>query len=579
MMKARCLHQNWRSNPVASIDSTLLPFTNEDWQVQQGLASVVLISAGGTQNCDFALAGQMAVTEKLRQNPQLMARLAALQRPLSRTRVLRLPKGGHDLQEHSYHRYNRHLIYIPLLLPPEALFYVDGQAVALQTGQACLVAGRQPQQLVNPTDAECVLLVCETRQVNPETDAPLLEAFQFEMPSPEAMQALFVPILASLAASALEPTLANRLQLQLSAILQDWASVFARFGNDKAGELSYQDVLLDFSALMNGKLPHLTDAAKQAVAVIESVLKTSNQPTRKRHFSRYFFAAQQPLPAPEQCPQFEKPIFIVSAPRAGSTLLFETLAKFPSIWTISEESHELIEDIPELHPSAQNFNSNRLGRELATLPVVEQLKSRFVRQLRDREGRVYTKLAAGAAPKSLRFLEKTPKNALRIPFLKAAFPDALFVYLYREPEGNISSLLEGWRSLRFVAYRNLPDWVHRQWSFFLPEGWRDLHSAPLVDIAAHQWRFCNDTIIADLMAIPRQDWCRISYSDLVQDPQATLAQVAHFAELDKDRGIQDLLANALPVSKLTLSQPGSNKWHKYAEEISSVLAVDIGVPQ
>ena len=43
-----------------------------------------------------------------------------------------------------------------------------------------------------------------------------------------------------------------------------------------------------------------------------------------------------------QLPEFDRPIFILSAPRAGSTLLFETLSQFPDIWTIGRESHDII---------------------------------------------------------------------------------------------------------------------------------------------------------------------------------------------------------------------------------------------
>ncbi|NOS87366.1 MAG: sulfotransferase [Methylococcaceae bacterium] len=384
------------------------------------------------------------------------------------------------------------------------------------------------------------------------------------------MVQLLAVIATALAESSLNAEVSARLQQQLTAVADTWAAVFARFGQDRAGELSYQDVISDFSLLMNGKATHLDTVAQHAMGVIESVLKIHNQAKPKRHFSRYFFAAQQPLPSQEQCPRFEKPIFIISAPRAGSTLLFETLAQFPDVWTIGEESHELIEDIPSLHPAAQGYRSNRLTEAQATAEVVTELQQRFVRQLRKRTGESYLKLAPEQQPQSLRFLEKTPKNALRIPFLKAAFPDALFVYLYRQPEENISSLLEGWRSLRFVAYRNLPDWAHRQWSFFLPEGWQALHSAPLVTIAAHQWHYCNDTIARDLQNLPTSDWCQVAYTDLVENPQATLMDIAHFLELDKDKDIQALLAQSLPVSKLTVSRPAANKWRKYAAEISTI---------
>ena len=48
---------------------------------------------------------------------------------------------------------------------------------------------------------------------------------------------------------------------------------------------------------------------------------------------------------------FERPVFIMSAPRSGSTLLFETLQRAPALYTIGSESHRLIESIPTLATS------------------------------------------------------------------------------------------------------------------------------------------------------------------------------------------------------------------------------------
>ncbi len=133
-----------------------------------------------------------------------------------------------------------------------------------------------------------------------------------------------------------------------------------------------------------------------------------------------------------QPPRLVQPLIIVSAPRAGSTLLFETLAHFPALWTIGEESHELIEGIPALHPAAHGYASNRLTTADATPAVSSLLHDRFARQLQDRQGRQLIDLPAIEQPTQVRLLEKTPKNALRIPFLRALFPDARFLFLYRD---------------------------------------------------------------------------------------------------------------------------------------------------
>ena len=103
--------------------------------------------------------------------------------------------------------------------------------------------------------------------------------------------------------------------------------------------------------------------------------------------------AAQPAPA-RPCeatagrdPLFDRPVFIVSPPRSGSTLLFETLARAPRLFTIGDESHQLIEGVPQLSPESRGFESNRLLAEDATPAVAETLRRRFYEALRDREGR------------------------------------------------------------------------------------------------------------------------------------------------------------------------------------------------
>jgi hypothetical protein len=268
---------------------------------------------------------------------------------------------------------------------------------------------------------------------------------------------------------------------------------------------------------------------------------------------------------------FDRPLFIVSAPRAGSTLLFETLSQFPALWTIGEESHEVIEGIPELHPAAHGYHSNRLTAVAVSPPVIALLRERFTRQLQDRAGQLYVDLPAAQRPPTVRFLEKTPKNALRIPFLKAVFPSARFLYLYREPQENISSLIEGWRSRRFIGYRPLPGWPYQEWSFLLVPGWERLSNSSIAEIAAYQWQTANQTIVNDLLVLLSSDWHLIRYTDLVRRPKQTVEQIAQFAGLSWDQQAERAISRALPVSSMTVSAPDPNKWRKNEWQLAQIL--------
>jgi hypothetical protein len=262
---------------------------------------------------------------------------------------------------------------------------------------------------------------------------------------------------------------------------------------------------------------------------------------------------------------FDRPVIIVAAPRSGSTLLFETLSRAESLWTIGDESHAAIEHIDKLNPATRQCASNRLESGDADPATVQHLRQVFYERLRDREGR-----AAAGGPVPPRFLEKTPKNALRIPFLNEVFPDALYIYLYRDPRENLSSMMEAWRSSHFVTYANLPDWPGR-WSLLLPPGYGSLRGSSLEDIVAFQWRSANETILDDLATFPGDRWTAVSYAELVADPTATISRLCGFADIPFDERLRAYCGAGLALSRYTKSTPETGKWRANEAGINRVI--------
>jgi LPS sulfotransferase NodH len=271
-----------------------------------------------------------------------------------------------------------------------------------------------------------------------------------------------------------------------------------------------------------------------------------------------------PEPEPHKPPVLERPVVILSAPRAGSTLLFETLAQAAGVYTIGGESHQLIESIAALRPGRGVVNSNRLTRRDATSAIVAELRQRFSSRVRDRDGR---EPASGAA---IRLLEKTPKNALRVPFLLEVFPDAQFIFLHREPRANLSSMMEAWRAKGWVTYRQLPGWPG-PWSLLLPPGYERLQGKPLEDVVAFQWRVANETILDDLADLARERWTSLRYEDLLRDPKAEIGKLLEFIGLEMDPRLEAYLSKPLPPSRYTQTKPDPEKWKKNAGEIERVI--------
>ena len=256
-----------------------------------------------------------------------------------------------------------------------------------------------------------------------------------------------------------------------------------------------------------------------------------------------------------------RPIFIVSTPRSGSTLLFETMVAAPSLFSTGRESHARIERVANFHPGKRGWTSNRLTAEDAATDAVETMAELFYTGLHDRDG--------APATGNVRMLEKTPKNALRVPFFAKAWPDALFVYLYREVRQTLASMMEAWESGHFRTYPMLPGWTGYSWSLLLVPGWRDLIGRPLQEIAAHQWATTTNLLLDDLEALPRDRVRAIRHADIVAAPQSSIEDLARSLDIGWDRD----LAGELPPSTMTVSKPDPDKWKKREGSIAAVMPI------
>lgn len=266
---------------------------------------------------------------------------------------------------------------------------------------------------------------------------------------------------------------------------------------------------------------------------------------------------------------FDRPVIILAAPRSGSTLLFETLSECADAWTIGGESHRVIESLSALNPGSGMIGSNRLTAEHATDELVNFMRRRFARLLRDRDG---VEFFSNQHLTRLRFLEKTPKNSLRIPFLDRIFPGALYIHLFRDVRANLSSMMEAWRSGNWRTYPKLAGWSGPPWSLLLPPGWSDMNGKSLAEICAFQWRSANQMILDDLKGLGRDRWATVSYESLLNDPHTTIERLCSFAGLEIDERMRNRLSAPLPLSRFTQTSPSSDKWRKNETEILSVLA-------
>jgi len=361
------------------------------------------------------------------------------------------------------------------------------------------------------------------------------------------------------------------------AFIREWRALWSLHADGLGGWTYYSRLRDDVSAEIL-KLPEVlrlnsNGASAREVLNARVLIYSFNPPQRKSviDIDRTERSDWKPVAAPIKSParqnsvvSLHRPLFIIAAPRSGSTLLFETLAKAPNIYTLGGEGHEWIEGLQQLRPFQSGQDSNRLLREHAVPEVRQLMLESLSTQLRDRDGRLLPESA------TIRMLEKTPKNALRIPFLSALFPDARFVFLWRDPQENIGSIIDAWRSGGWITYPQLPGWPG-PWSLLLPPGWQTLKDAPLEQVATYQWRITNEVAIDDLSRIDGERWIAVRYSDLVANPRAAISRIMQFAELESDDVLGAALEQPLPLSRHTLTPPARDKWKVHEVALQPLL--------
>jgi hypothetical protein len=246
--------------------------------------------------------------------------------------------------------------------------------------------------------------------------------------------------------------------------------------------------------------------------------------------------------------EFERPVFIMGSPRSGTSTLFRLLRSSAELGSLGREGYAIWSKFH--HPRATGWHSEAVGAG-----QVRWGERRFVN--------AYFR----AHVQQNRFVEKTPPNIFRVPHLLDLFPDAYFLEIRRDPCDVINSHIKGWRHpWRFVGYfvpekLEIPGYpLRRHWRFSLIEGWRELRSSPIHEIAFAQWAACVRALAEARGLVDPRRWACVYLEDLVADPRRTMDRICEHIEIaatDELRLMAEQLARE-PVNALT--GPARHKW-------------------
>lgn len=257
-----------------------------------------------------------------------------------------------------------------------------------------------------------------------------------------------------------------------------------------------------------------------------------------------------------------QPIFLLSLPRSGSTLVQRVLASTDQIATAPEPWFLLpqVYALRERGVEAEyvQVSSARAIREFAErLPGgIDDYRAAvgdFARQLYDR---------AGGVDDRRYFLDKTPRYHLIVDDLFELFPDARFIFLWRNPLAVVASIVQTWARGR---------WAVDRWHVDLFDG---------VDNLTTGFRAHEDVALGvrfeDLVANPLAAWPPMfAYLDLPFDPStlSSFAELRLEGRMGDPTGVEryrELSTEPLDKWKRTLRSPIRKRWaHDYLRWIGA----------
>lgn len=292
-------------------------------------------------------------------------------------------------------------------------------------------------------------------------------------------------------------------------------------------------------------------------------LRTNFNPGPRDALNRVLLRTRQAahLPAYLSGRALDRPIFIIGAPRSGTSLLYSILRASSELAHWPGEAHEVWE--ADYHPALRGWSSNALGPEDVEPDPATRIKRAFF-------------LVTGPHK---RLIDKTPRNSVRVGFVDALFPFARYVFLQRDGRDNVNSLINAWRTPRYRTYElpqphAIPGTDPRWWKFVLYPGWESDTRGPLELVCAKQWSVCNDHALTWGDKIGTERWFPVRYEALIDDPVGEIRRLIERLELELEPAVEQKAMSVKTTAINVVTPPERGKWRREnPTEIESILPV------
>lgn len=269
--------------------------------------------------------------------------------------------------------------------------------------------------------------------------------------------------------------------------------------------------------------------------------------------------------------ELKAPIILFGNFRSGTTMLQKIIASHPAvvplyepvgIWLYADPSRE--------HDEFEEAD--------ATDRVKKYIRGWFLKYQQENGNRI--------------IVEKTPHNILKIPYIRAIFPEAHFIYIVRNPLSFVSSVELKWQ--RPVGTRRIKARLKKtpftQWHFYvgrlLKQQWssrvlkrkylpiwgpryrgiqQDLKEKDLLTVIARQWARASFKAERDLSHFEPGQVLKLRYEEFVDDPLSGLERICAHCGLEMTTELARQVQDMVKTDR-------KNKWQRFeANDLARIM--------